>query len=219
MLKCQFHSHAYGDPVDHISYSPKALIDEAAKLKYDVLSITCHRKILYTKNLENYARKKGILLIPGIEFEIGKKHILCINAHEDIYKVQNFENLKEYREKHPECLIIAAHPYFPGPGLKRKLEQNLELFDAIEISWAYTKHIDFNKKIYKLNKPLIATADCHILNYLNIAYCTVNSTKTANAIFNAIRSGKFQNFHNPTNIFKIIHSLGSIIIKTWLRKR
>lgn len=213
MLKCQFHSHAYGDPVDNISYSPKALIDEAAKLKYDVLSITCHRKILHTKNLETYARKKGILLIPGIEFEIGKKHILCINAHEDIYKVQNFENLKEYREKHPECLIIAAHPYFPGPGLKRKLEQNLELFDAIEISWAYTKHIDFNKKIYKLNKPLIATADCHILKNLNTGYCLIDSPKDISRIFKAIKSAQIQNHHSPSSIFKILHSLICTITK------
>ena len=221
-LKCQFHSHAHGDPLDHISYSPKSLIDEAAKLKYDVLSITCHRKILFTKNLSDYAKKKGILLIPGIEFEINKRHILCINAHEDIYKVENFDNLKQYRKSHPESLIIAPHPFFPGPSLGKFLPENIKLFDAIEISWAYTKLKNYNKKAIALAKkhklPLLATADCHILRNLDVAYTMVNSKKDIQSIFTAIKDNKIENFHKPTNIFKILHDLGNIVIKTRLKK-
>ncbi len=221
-LKCQFHSHAHGDPVDYISYSPKTLIDQAAKLKYHVLSITCHRKILFTKTLYKYSKEKGILLISGIEFEIKNHHILCINAHKDIYKTENFDNLKQYRKSHPESLIIAPHPFFPGPSLRKFLTENIKLFDAIEISWAYTKLKNYNKKAIALAKkhkiPLLATADCHILKNLDIAYTMVNSKQDIQSIFKAIKNNKIQNFHSPTNIFKILHDLGKIVIKTRLKK-
>lgn len=221
-LKCQFHAHCNGDPIDHISHSPKKLIDEAAKLNYDVLSITCHRKIIFTKSLENHAKKKGILLIPGIEFEIEKKHILCINAHPDIYEVKSFEDLKNYKDKHQNCLIIAPHPYFPGPGLKDDLEKNIQLFDAIEISWAYTKSKNYNEKALQIaNKhkvPTLSTADCHILSYLDIGYFKIKSPKNIAQIFNNIKTGEIENFHKATSLKKIIYSLGSIIIKTKLRK-
>lgn len=223
MLKSQFHCHAYGDPVDDISHTPKRLIDEAARLKYEVLSITCHRKILFTKSLENYAHKKGILLIPGIEFEINKKHILCINADKDIYKIKTFDDLKNYRKNHPESLIIAPHPFFPGLGLGKDLINNLELFDAIEISWAYTKFKDYNKKAIALAEkhgiPLIATADCHVLKNLDTAYTMIDSEKNIKSIFKAIKNKKFQNFHQPTSTFRIIHSLASVItLKNILQK-
>ena len=198
MLKCQFHSHAFGDPVDHINYSAKDLIKEAAKLKYNVLSITCHKKRLFNDDLKKFAKKKGILLLPGIEFEINNQHILGININDDIKEVDSFEKLKKYRETYPDCFIIAAHPYFPGKNtLKKNLEKHIELFDAIELSFCYTSTINFNKKAIKIgkkyNKPILATADCHILSYLNIGYIKVDAQKDAKSIFKAIKEGNYKN--------------------------
>ncbi|MBI2634502.1 hypothetical protein HYW82_02425 [Candidatus Peregrinibacteria bacterium] len=207
MLKCQFHTHVLGDPVDRIKYTANQLIDHAAMLHFDVLAITCHRKIIFTKELKEYAEKKGILLITGIEFEIGKKHVLGINIDEGIYEVDSFEKLRAYRANHPDCLIIAPHPFFPGPCLKKDLLNNIDLFDAIEISWAYTKTIDFNKKAIKLatkyNKPLIATADCHILNYLNIGYCLIDSARETDSVIKAIKQNKIQNNSHPATYREI----------------
>lgn len=221
MLKCQFHTHCHGDPVDNIKHTAKELIDEAARLKYDVLCITCHRKLFFSKKLQKYAKKKDILLIPGIEFEINKKHILGINVDQKITEVDSFECLAEYKKSHPDCLIIAPHPFFPTSYcLKNDLIKNIRLFDAIEISWAYTKTKNYNKKAIELakqwKKPLVATADCHILKYLDIGYTMVESTKNTSSIFKAIRSGKIQIFSKPTSYFKITHFM---VQMSWLNLR
>ena len=208
MLKVQLHCHCYGDPVDHINYSPKKLIDEAKRLQYDALSITLHRKLFFNKKIQKYAAKQGLLLIPGIEFEINEKHIVAVNAHQDILNVNDFKKLAEYRKNHPETLIFAPHPFFPtSECLQKDLIDNILLFDAIEISWAYTKTKNYNQKAIELakrwRKPLVATADCHILRELNIGYTLVEAKKDALSIVKAIRANKIQIHTKPTNYFKI----------------
>ncbi len=209
-LKCQFHIHVKGDPADNVSYDAKKLIDEAARLNYDVIAITCHREIVFDEEWRKYAAEKEVLLLPGIEFEIDKKHILCINAHEDINKVNNFKDLKKYKKAHPLSLIIAPHPFFPGKTtLKDNLEKNIELIDAIEISWAYTKKIDFNRKAAEVaekhKKPLIATADCHLLGQLQTGgHCLIEANPEISSIIQAINQNKIKSVHTPTTIPKII---------------
>ncbi len=208
-LKCQLHTHTQSDPIDSITYNEKTLITQASKQKYDVVAITCHRKIIFTKRLEKYAKTKGILLIPGIEFEIQKKHLVCLNAHKDIEEVDSYETLKQYKKNHPNSLIIAPHPFFPGPSIKNNLIKHIDLIDAIEISWAYTKTVNFNKKAVKIaqryKKPLIATSDCHLPNQLNNEnYCIIKSSKNIDSIISAIRENKIKNIHAPSKINKII---------------
>lgn len=208
MLKVQLHCHCYGDPVDHINYSAKELIDEAQRLKYDALCITLHRRLLFSKKLQKYAAKKDVLLIPGIEFEINNKHIVAVNAHEDILAVDDFKKLAIYRKNHPESLIIAPHPFFPTDEcLQNDLINNILLFDAIEISWAYTKTKNYNRKAIELakrwRKPLLATADCHILKELDIGYTIVEARKDTRSIVKAIRENKIKIHTKPTNYFKI----------------
>lgn len=67
MLKTDLHLHTKEDPFDkdHITYSAKALIAHAAELNFDVISITNHNRVTYSKKLKDYAGSKGILLIPG----------------------------------------------------------------------------------------------------------------------------------------------------------
>jgi len=208
MLKIQLHCHCSGDPVDHINYSPKELIDEAKRLEYDVLCITLHRKLFFNKKIQKYATKKNLLLLPGIEFEINNKHIVAVNAHADILDVNDFKKLAYYRQKHPETLIIAPHPFFPtNECLKKDLINNILLFDAIEISWAYTKTKNYNKEAINLakrwRKPLVATADCHILKELNIGYTLVEAKKEPYSIIKAIRENKIEIHTHPTSYFKI----------------
>lgn len=222
-LKCQFHSHCSGDAIDNINYSAKTLIKQAAKLNYTVLSITCHRKLLFSKGLQKYAKKKGILLIPGIEFEIDKKHILGINVDKKIMKVDTFAKLSKYKKSHPDCLIIAPHPFFPTRHcLKKILIKNIHLFDAIEISWAYTKTKNYNKKAIEVakyfNKPIVATSDCHILNYLDAGYIHLDSKKNPKSIIKAIRNNKIEIHSKPTSYFKIARFFTQIVLQKILRR-
>ncbi len=222
MLKCQLHTHVHGDPEDEINFTAFQLIDRASSLNYEVLSITCHKTIVFDQKLQEYAKKKGILLIPGIEFDIRKKHILGINIDKQILKVDTFDKLKQYRTSHPNSLIIAAHPFFPGPGLGRKLKENIDCFDAIEYSWAYTKLINFNKKSeqisQKYSKPLIATSDCHVLDYLDLGFTEINSPKEINSIIKAIKENRIKNYTKPTSTYRIARSLGQVELQTILKK-
>lgn len=236
LFKIQFHTHTRQDPVDNIKHSEKQLIDAATAHGYHAIAITCHNKVVFNDDLREYAQKKGILLIPGIEKSIGRRHVLIINATVEAEKIFTFNDLADYKKYHPRCLIIAPHPYYPGwICLHKKLEENIKLFDAIEYSWYHSKKIDFyNQKAkqmaaqYKL--PMLATADNHILKYLNHTYSLVEAEidhftrpedqKNIPAIFNAIKKNHVrivsQNLYFWRLITSFLHVEFRFLVKKFL---
>ncbi|MFC1802176.1 PHP-associated domain-containing protein [Patescibacteria group bacterium] len=205
-LKTNLHSHSFGDPQDPaIKYTSKELIDYASSLGFGVLAITHHKSFAYTEELRKYAESKNILLISGIELNITKqkKHLLVLNCEKSIESVKTFEDLREYKAKHPEIFVIAPHPYFPRRScLGNLVEENINLFDAIEHSWFYSKRKNYNKKAEeiakKYNLPFISTSDTHWLTKLNKDYAEIEiEEKTVETVFEAIREGKFQNTTRP----------------------
>ncbi len=222
-LKINFHLHTGQDPIDAIRHSEHQLIDEAARLGYDVLSITCHNALIFSDDLKEYAQKKGILLIPGIEKSIHKKHVLIINATVEAQKIRNFEDLREYRKKHPECLTIAAHPYYPGPiSLQKNLERHIDLFDAVEYSWYHSKRLNGpNKKAVKTaekhKKPVLGTADNHILKYVNHTYSLVRAEKTTESIFKAIKANEIEIVSHDLPWWKLGTIISSMLLMSWIK--
>ncbi|MBN1494862.1 PHP domain-containing protein [Candidatus Peregrinibacteria bacterium] len=208
-FKVQLHCHTKSDPDDWLFHNDVKLINYAAACQYDVLAITCHNKIVHTKELEKYADKKHILLIPGIEKNISNKHVLVINAHDDISKADDFNELRLYKKEHPGSLIIAAHPYHPTPySLKNELETNIDLFDGIEWSSFYTPMFKLNNKAMeiaeKYKKPLVGTSDNHALKYLNLTYSYVFAQeKSKNAIIDAIKQGHLKIHTQPMNFVNL----------------
>lgn len=197
-LKVQFHVHTAHDPVDHPKHSAEEMLDLAAEKNYDVVAITHHDQFFFNDDIKTYAEKLGILLVPGIEKTISGRHVLIINATKDAEQINNFYDLCKYRKSHPECLTIAAHPYYPrGFCLQEKLLENINLFDAIEYSWFFTEKLNiFNKKaeeIAKLHKKaLIGTSDNHILPYLDQNFSLVYAEKNWSAIREAILANKVE---------------------------
>ena len=60
-------------------------------------------------------------------------------------KVKTISELKKY--KNEKSALIAPHPYFPTSyALNSKLEEYIDIFDAIEYTHFYFKRINFNKK-------------------------------------------------------------------------
>lgn len=202
-LKVQFHVHTKDDPLDKPKHTAKEMLDFAASKEYDVVSITHHDGYFFNEEIFAYAEKLGILLIPGIEKTIERRHVLIINATHDVEKIVTFYDLCKYKKSHPDCLIIAPHPYFPrGFCLQEKLLQNINLFDAIEYSWFFTKKVNlFNKKaenIAKLHrKPLMATSDNHMLKYFDQGYTLVHAEKNWPSIREAIVNNKIEMHPTP----------------------
>src|SRR5215210_5152173 len=83
VLKVELHCHTDIDPLDRIPYSTRALIDYAARLKFDAIAITAHDKYFDPSVDADYARVRKVTLIAGIERTIQGKHVLLLNFPEE----------------------------------------------------------------------------------------------------------------------------------------
>lgn len=217
-IKANLHFHSSDDPKDRIDYTIYEGLDEAANLGFDVLALTCHGRFAAKPEYVEYAAKKGILLIPGIELalegptKLVGRHVVVLNCSRDIEAVRTFPDLSEYRLAHPEIFTIAPHPYYPHPLLEKVsllelLEPNIDLFDAVEKSWYYSKWVQgANQKAEKAARrhhlPLIATSDTHFLEHLEYSYAVIEAAeKNPAAIFEAIKAGNFHNVSTPRKFF------------------
>ena len=224
--KAGLHNHTNSEKKDPVRYSEKELIDFAAEKGFKILAITCHNQFIFNKNLEDYAKEKGILLIPGTEQSIWTRHIVILNAKEEAAKVRSFETLKKYKEKHPESFIIAAHPYFPGFNMFfDKIKKHLTCFDGIELSWWYSKFINFNRRGKNLAKkhslPFIGTSDTHNLPWLEKTWCEIEASElTIESVFEALKKGNFTNHTKPVPTWEMLILMPLIVIrdKLWLLK-
>jgi predicted metal-dependent phosphoesterase TrpH len=230
-IKTNFHFHTNDDPRDPVGYTVEEGIDHAAMHGFGALAVTCHQKFAWTKNAASYAESRGILLIPGIEVNVDEtsqtwgRHVLILNAVKDAEEVRTFKELAEYKSAHPESFIIAPHPYFYGDfSLHEYLEKYVHLFDAIEHSWFYSRFFNRNIKARAIAKkhhlPFISTSDTHFLDFFHINYCTVDSPEAASeAIFEAIRNGRFENTTSPRSFSKdMIWKQGKFFAKTYIKR-
>jgi predicted metal-dependent phosphoesterase TrpH len=210
------HTHSSEDPEDsEIKYSGKQLVDAVKSHGYDILALTLHGKVHENEELKKYAKSKGIILISGCEARIEGKDILIYNISEhDRKMLRTIDDLKKWKEKNYDrnILIIAPHPYYILPAykiaLRSKLEENIELFDAIEHSMFYNKFINPNKKAIRIakkyHKPLIGNGDIHLLEQLNHTYTLINSEKDADSVIAAIKKNRVKIVSKPLSIFKLI---------------
>jgi len=191
-LKSDLHLHTAEDPLDRIRYSSKELISKAADEGFDVISITNHHQMTFNQDLFSYARERGILLIPGVELTIKRRHVLVLNPP-PFKTCSDFPSLSRLRR--PETLIIAPHPYFPGTySLNGYLLRYLHLFDALEYCHFYSPRINFNQKAVEVSRsfgfPLVGNSDAHFLSQLGTTYSFIYAEKNLEAIFEAIRQNR-----------------------------
>lgn len=204
MLKAQLHSHTNSDKKDRwVSYSDKEFIDHAAKKNFDVLAITCHETLVFSKEIAEYAKEKGILLMSGIEIKIEGKDVLIINADKKAEKLKTFKDLKKYKYKHPDILIIAPHPYFHLHSLGKHLKKNIRLFDAVEYSFFYCNEINLNKHATKLGLPLVGTADMHFLDTIESTYTLINAEKDTKSVIKALKRGNIKIETKPLTLIRM----------------
>ena len=217
LVKVDFHVHTADDPEDVAEMSARELIRVAAKLNYGALSITNHNIVTYDSELESYAKRKGLLLLPGAEVTIGRKHVLIINSKlrgSNLDKrIKNFEDLAKIKDE--ETLIIAPHPFHRARVcLGKSLKENLYLFDALEASHFYSKHIKLNEKVeryarrYKL--PLVGTSDAHFLFQFGRSYSVIEADKNIGNIVDAVKSGRVEAVTRPLTLL----GMGRILL--WL---
>jgi predicted metal-dependent phosphoesterase TrpH len=206
-LKSDFHLHTCDDRMDAIGHTAHALISTAARKGFKVLSITNHDTFTYSYELERYAADQGVLLIPGIEKTVEGKHTLILNADWAAEKIKTFGDLR--RARRDGIFVIAPHPFFRTDFcLAEKLLEHVELFDAVEVSYFYTRWMNFNRKAVRLAKekglPLVGNSDCHILKYMGMCHSIIHAEKqTAEAVFAAIRNHHVEVVSRPIFLPKL----------------
>ena len=204
-LKSDLHLHTAEDPLDRIRYSSKELISKAADEGFDVISITNHHKMTFNQDLFSYAHERGILLIPGVELTIKRRHVLVLNPP-PFKTCPDFPSLSRLRR--PETLIIAPHPYFPGTySLNGYLLRYLHLFDALEYCHFYSPRINFNQRAVEVSRsfgfPLVGNSDAHFLSQLGTTYSFIYAEKNLEAIFEAIRQNRVRVATRPLKTFEM----------------
>jgi predicted metal-dependent phosphoesterase TrpH len=218
MLKTDLHTHSSWAH-DNVSYSAKQLIRQAAKSGYDVLAITEHNYNPYN-SLKSYAKKHNILLVPGVEINVGKKHVIILNTTKgkDLMHCTDFEKLKN-----EQAFLVAPHPFFPHPSSMRTrfFMKHRHLFDALEYSWFYSKLINFNKKVIKMGRkydiPVIANSDLHDLRRLDRNFTLVDSKKDIDSVLDAIRKRKIRIHTQPLGELELAAMAAQIISGQFLK--
>lgn len=227
-IKTNFHFHTSDDPRDPVAYTIEQGIDRAASHGFGALAVTCHQKFAWTEGAAEYAENRGILLIPGIELYVDEvrgtwgRHVLIINAKREAESVRTFTELAEYKSTHPESFVIAPHPYFYGNfSLHEFLEKHIQLFDAIEHSWFYSRFFNRNTKGREISEkydlPFVATSDTHFFDFLNADYAVIDAReKTPEALFDALREKKYSNVTAQKNFLKdMLWQEGKFVIKRY----
>lgn len=216
-LKAELHTHCNLDPSDYrvCSYSPQQLIAEAARLKYDVLAITCHNQDVWSRELAEYAESFGITLLPGMEVTTeGRKHTLVYNFRT---AAPNLDTLAKIRSRSgPDTLVIAPHPFYPARTcLGGLLSGNLDVFDAIEHSGFYTRRLDFNRQATQLafqsRKPLVGNGDVHLLWQLGRTFSWIYAEPEAGSIIRAVKAGQVRVESKPLSPSEVTHWWATVL--------
>ncbi len=195
-LKAELHAHCSLDPEDRCMcrHTPGQLIDRAASIGYRILSVTCHDLDVWTPDLADYARERGITLIPGMEVTVERgRHVLVYNFRT---AAENLNTLEKIRARSgPDTLVIAPHPYFPDRScLRGMLRRNPDAVDAVEYSGFRVGGLAFNRRAVRLAeetlKPLVGCGDVHFLWQLGRTFAWVYSEPAVHSVLHAIRRGR-----------------------------
>jgi predicted metal-dependent phosphoesterase TrpH len=193
-LRVDLHCHVRGDRRDSIRYTAEQLIDKAVAEGLDVLAMTNHGEVWHNPGAMAYARRCGLLVIPGIEMDIGHRHVLLINADHAAESVSSFDELRAVKKDGQ--LVVAPHPFYPSrSSLGEDLRDHLDLFDAIEYSFFYCSVVNPNRRAVRRARraglPVVGSSDCHRLKWIGRTYTIVEADeKSVPAVIDAVKEGR-----------------------------
>jgi predicted metal-dependent phosphoesterase TrpH len=206
VLKVELHAHTDQDPLDAIPHTTRELIDHAAALGYGALAVTLHNRYFDPAAHVDYARQRGVVLIPGIERSIDHRHVLMLNYPACCAEARTLGDIAALKAS-SNGLVIAPHPFYPiHSALGPRLDQHPDLFDAVEVNSVYTRLVNFNARAIQWarahGKPLVGNTDLHLLDQLGMTFTLVDAEPDAGAICEAIRAGRAEVRTEPLSTFR-----------------
>jgi predicted metal-dependent phosphoesterase TrpH len=214
-FRVELHSHCKGDPIDwKLQHSIFEHIDRAKEVGLDAIAITWHRKICTDEEAFAYGRKKGVLVIPGMEAEIDRRHLVVMNLVEgDLPGETTWNQIRALRLRKPEVLVMAPHPFYPHPScLGATMEAHVDCIDAVEwcrihVKWLpgrVNPNLRASRWAHRHGKPLVACSDAHTLASIGTNASTVEADAlTAESLFAGIRAGRVT-FHRKALDFGVL---------------
>jgi predicted metal-dependent phosphoesterase TrpH len=215
VLKVDFHIHTADDPVDHIVHSTYTLVDRAVTLGFDALAVTLHDHQLADECLRDYARERGLVLLPGVERTIAGKHVVLVNFPAEADRVGSFDELRRLKAR-TGGLVIAPHPFFPGLScLGSLMAPHADLFDAVEWSYFWTHAANFNARARRWaderGKPVVGNSDLHDLRQLGRTFTWVAAEPDAGAICDAVRAGHVRLQTEAVPVSELVQVFGGMV--------
>lgn len=186
-------------------------------LGFDAIAITLHDGLLRDRSVAAYARERGIVLIPGIERSIQRRHVLLINFPDEAQDVRSFDDVARLKVR-TGGLVIAPHPFFPDTTcLRSALDAHVDLFDAVEWSYFWTRRLNFNARAAgwarRHDKPIVGNSDLHDLRQLGRTYSIVESDRDPDAICAAIRAGRVTVETEPVPAIELTRVLTGMLLR------
>ncbi len=207
-LKVDLHLHTAADLAEIVAgrkkmVPPKELVDMAIEHQFDAIAISHHCVQYKDDELTEYAKQRGLLIIPALETYIQRRHVLLINFSTKKH-ILTYQDLLQH--KTDDVLVIAPHPYYALDAcLGKDLVKNIECFDAIEYCHYYYRFFNPNRKALKVaqkyNLPVVGNSDTHRHFQFGTTYSYVYAEeKSIPAIIDAIRQGKVEYVSHPLTL-------------------
>jgi predicted metal-dependent phosphoesterase TrpH len=220
-FRVELHSHCQGDPVDtFLGHSLFQHIDRAKEVGLDAIAVTWHRGICDDPKAFDYARERGILLIPGMEADVeGQYHLVVLNLEPgDLPGAPTWAQVRTLRARKPEVLVMAPHPFYPHPScIGREMTENLDCIDAVEwcalhVNWLpgrVNPNLRAARWAQQHQKTLIACSDAHTLANIGTNASTVEADElSTESIFAAIRAGRVTFHRRSLDLGPLLYATG-----------
>jgi predicted metal-dependent phosphoesterase TrpH len=221
LFRVELHSHCHGDPVDtHLGHTLFQHIDRAKEAGLDAIAVTWHRSVVDNAKAAAYARKRGILLIPGMEADMeNQHHLVILNLKPgDLPAAPTWAQLRSLRARKPDVLVMAPHPFYPHPTcLGRVMDRHVDCIDAVEwcklhVNWLpgrVNPNLRAARWAHRHGKPLIACSDAHTLRDIGANVSTVEADDlTIPSLLAGIRAGRVTFHRRSLNLGPLIFFTG-----------
>lgn len=228
-IKLDLHIHTLDDPKDAIEYSAHQLLEKAHALGFGVLAITLHDCVFQRREVFAEAAAMGILLLSAAEMRLHGADIVLLNiTPEEAAALHTFDDVRRLRARRGESLFtFAPHPFYVlGASIGgKKLVENIDCFDAIEICHFHKGMFDRNRPAREVaarfGKTLIATSDAHQLSAFGSHYTTIPrpAELTPENIFAALRAGRGELTSPPATWRDIFSTIFFLFLVHPLRRR
>ena len=103
-------------------------------------------------------------------------------------------------------VVVAPHPFYPSRTcLGKKLIEHVDVFDAIEYSFFYSRVFNPNARAEavanRAGLPMVGSSDCHGLRWLGRTYTSIEAVKKdVKSVIDAIHEGRASVVTRPLSV-------------------